>query len=288
MRKRKHPDCDCIQNTTDMDMINQTISETIAASLKVALNESPMNTELKKVSASLDALNTTVTCLRADNASFKEALNSINNRLDGIDQCLGISDARQDTFDERLKALETKLSQISSATPECVAQLESKLASMEQQSRDCNIEIVNVPDRRNENLITIVTNLGLAIKQQVLASDIVAVHRVPHADKNDTRPKNIIVKFTTRVLRDNILTASRTAKGLHAEQLGIATGTPQRIYVNEHLTLRNKKLFRECRERARKYEFKYVWVKHGIVLVRKSDSAPVLAIRTELDIHKIK
>jgi hypothetical protein len=128
-----------------------------------------------------------------------------------------------------------------------------------------------MPERRNENLVSIVELLGDVLKCPIRSADIIAVHRVPHADQRNSRPKNIIVKFSSRIQRDNILAAYRANKGLDSSQLSI-TGTPYTVYLNEHLTLNNKMLFRQCREAAKKYEFKFVWVKHGIVLVSKSET----------------
>ncbi|XP_052749331.1 uncharacterized protein LOC128200306 [Galleria mellonella] len=171
--------------------------------------------------------------------------------------------------------------------PELIKTLEFKIGHMEQQARECNIEISNVPERRNENLLAITTNLGAAINQKILSSDIVSIHRVPHASREDTRPKNIIVKFTTKILRDNVLAACRLKKGLNSEQLSVS-GSVHKIYVNEHLTVKNKLLFRECRQKAKIQNYKYVWVKNSVILLRKSDNSPVLAIRTLHDVVKIK
>lgn len=289
MRKRKQPDADDIEDRLKllekrsdcmMNVFSRMIDESIA-SLK-----STITCEFTKITASIDAMNSTITGLRSDNASFKESLNNINTRLAEMEKSLGAVDLRQDTLEKRLKSVENQIS-VTTDLPNTLKSLENKLALMEQQARDCNIEIVNLPDRRNENLVNIVMNLGTAVKQQIQASDIVAVHRVPHADQKDTRPKNIVVKFTTRVLRDNVLSSSRLMKGLNTEHLGIS-GSKQNIFVNEHLTLQNKRLFRECRDRAKKCEYRYVWIKHGVILARKSDTSPVVAIRTERDINKIK
>jgi hypothetical protein len=202
-----------------------------------------------------------------------------------MEKSLNFSDSHQEAFEKDLKTLKYEIQQLVNV-PNHVQSLENKLSVMEQHTRECNIEITNVPERRNENLINLLMNIGSVVKQPVLATDIVSVHRVPHADQKDTRPKNIIVKFTTRILRDNIVASCRSMKGLNTE-LGL-TGTVRNIYVNEHLTLKNKQLFRETRDRAKSCDLKYVWIKLGTILTRKTDSSPVLAIRSEHDLAKIK
>ncbi|XP_046972859.1 uncharacterized protein LOC124539609 [Vanessa cardui] len=260
--------------------INKTISESVSASLKTTIAS-----EFSKISSSLDIINTAIAGLRTDNASLKESFKSLTNQFLEVDKSICAVDQRQDLLDKKLNTIESQIS-LTSNLPGYIQKLENKLAAMEQQARECNIEIVNVPDKRNENLINIMMRLGSVINQQILASDIVAVHRVPHADQKDSRPKNIIVKFTSRMLRDNVLALSRSVKGLNADQLGIS-GSTQKVYVNEHLTLENKRLFRECRERAKKHEHRFVWTKHGVILVRKSETSPVLAIRSKHDMAKI-
>lgn len=162
----------------------------------------------------------------------------------------------------------------------------AKIESMEQNSRMCNIEICNLPDKRNENLITIIESIGNVLKYPVSQNDIISIHRVPHAQQHDTKPKNIIVKFRSRILRDNLLSAYRKAKRLKSDQLGFS-GAAVNIYLNEHLTLKNKALFRKCREITVKRGFKYVWIRNATILVREQDGYSAFAIRCEEDLAKI-
>lgn len=167
-----------------------------------------------------------------------------------------------------------------------VSRLESSINTLEQQARQCNVEIHNLPERRSENLFTILESVSNEIKYQVKKQDVVAVHRVPHADSKNSRPKNIIVKFGSRMMRDDFIAAARRAKELTTGHLKIS-GPPQKIYINEHLTLYNKILFRDARVAAAKCGFKFSWAKHGSIFVRRSDTSPVIAIRSSLDLSKI-
>lgn len=189
-----------------------------------------------------------------------------------------------DSILNRITTTEKRCSDLESQTKQIV-KLENKIEEMEQHSRQCNIELCNLPERKGENLVAIVESIGVAIKQTIGAKDIVAVHRVRHASDNN-RPKNIVVKFTSRIIRDNILSAFRLAKGLHSSKLGIA-GEERQIYMNEHLTLRNKMLLRDTKEAAKKYNFRFVWVKNGTVLAREKESSPVLVVRSNEDIVKL-
>lgn len=185
----------------------------------------------------------------------------------------------------RVKSLEIKSTNCEKNCSK-ITELENKIDTMEQKARQCNAEINNLPERRGENVIALILNMGVAVKQPITQQDIVAAHRVPHASSNVSRPKNIVVQFTNKIIRDNFIAAVRIAKGVTSDQLNIS-GTPQRLYVNEHLTLKNKKLFREARVTAKENEFRYVWIKHGTVLARANDTSAVFAIKSCDDLQKI-
>lgn len=218
--------------------------------------------------------------IKRSNADIEKSIRFINADYEDMKSRLEILERERSGFVERLCELENRDSK------QAMVALEAKIDSMEQHARQCNIEICNLPDRRNENLLTIMDSIGAAISYPVSQSDILSIHRVPHARQQDNKPKNIIVKLRSRILRDNFLSAYRKRKSIKSSELGIS-GATLPVYINEHLTLKNKVLFRQSKEVARKYGFKYVWVKNGTILVRERDGTPAIAIRSENDFHKI-
>lgn len=221
-------------------------------------------------------------------------LTKILNEQDNIKESMNFINSRFDTFTRKMEAVEAQLSsmetKVSLLEQKCqtIARLEDKIDLLDQQARSCNVEIANLPEKRGENILAVVENICNNIKFNIKPHDINSVHRVPHSDNKASRPKNIILKLRSTMLRDNFLAASRITKGITTETLGIS-GPPMRIYFNEHLTLRNKIIFREAREAAKKNGYRYVWPKHGAILVRANDSSPVFAVRSSEDVaSKIK
>lgn len=264
-----------------IDKLNAKLDKTISS----AVNPSIGN-EISKISASISEVNTNMLKLSADNANLTKSIQNMTLRFTEMEASVNFSNQRQDAFEERLKSMEER------AVTTCdvsnlVHELEHKISAMEQQARQCNLEIQNLPEKRNENLMAILEQLGSVVKHQIAAGEVVSIHRVPHADAKTKRPKNVVVKFTTKHVRDSVLAAVRATKGLNSNQLSIP-GTPHDIYVNEHLTLKNKMMYRLCREEARKHNYKYVWVKNGVILVRQLDTSPVIAVRSPQDLSKIK
>lgn len=277
LRKRKQPEMEIIDSVANVveQKINENLSvwktkldSSIPEVIKCALN-SVLESEMNKLTSSIN-----------------DSLKMITGRLDDIEKSLTFSGERQDAFDSRLKSMEGWICR-ADGMPNQIATLEYKIEQMEQQARQSNIEIVNMPERKDENLIDLVQQIGVIIGHPILPANILSVHRVPHYDKNNPHPKNVIVKFSSKILRDNIIIAARVKKGIDSLQLEI-TGTQNKIYLNEHLTPKNKQLFRSCREVAKKFGYKHVWVHHGRILVRQTDDSNVLAIRDFQDVNKIK
>ncbi|KAL4721536.1 hypothetical protein ACJJTC_001072 [Scirpophaga incertulas] len=275
-RKRKQPEDDKLSSIASFQQklekqldlwkgqLDTTITETIKKSMHTIVEQ-----EIEKISTSM-----------------KDVFKEFSARLDSFDNSLVYIMERQDSFDSRLKEIEGKF-QGNCDVSDQISALQNKIDIMEQQARSYNIEIANLPERRNENLLSIVEKIGCVIKHPVHTSDIVSVHRVPHFDNRNTRPKNIIARFTTKIIRNNFLVAARATKGLKSDQLSVS-GTVQNVYINEHLTVKNKQLFRMSREQAAKNNFKYVWIKHGTVLVRQTDSSAIFAVRNKQDVKKIR
>ncbi|KAJ2937587.1 hypothetical protein O0L34_g19067 [Tuta absoluta] len=165
--------------------------------------------------------------------------------------------------------------------------LKSKTAKLEQQARCCNIEIQNVPESKMENLENMIKKLGVTLGVPIELAAVRAVHRVAHNSAKTGRPKAIVVQFTTRRLRDNVLAAARVRRDLQSDCLLEPQGKPpQPIYVSEHLTLENKILFSKARA-LKKKGYTWVWAKDGNIMARKGDATPILHIRSENDITKL-
>lgn len=244
-----------------------------------------LSAELAQITDSLKNITAAVQVITNDNTAIKATLREVNCRLGEIDKSLNYCDERQNEFDNRLKLLEGKCTQSTQHDTQIQA-LNATIAALEQQARQCNMEISNLPEKKSENLLTLMERLSHEINYPIASSNIVSIHRVPHADRENSRPKNIIVKFATRVMRDNVIAAFRAKKGVNSSKLGVS-GQPYTIYCNEHLTLANKILFRQCRELASEKKHRFVWIKHGTILTRKSETSPVIAIRHYDDLKKI-
>lgn len=273
LRKRKQPESDLLEAFNSFQLNVSKMLNEFREEIKSNLNthQTEIKAELESFKNEQIKIKQQIAAIAGDVGSLQQSTEFISAQHEDLEKSVGVQD-------ERLKKLEKESTDVKS--------LEAKIDLLEQQARQCNLEIMNVPERREENLINVVESVGKLIACNLSRQDVVAVHRVPHASQNN-KPKNIIVKLSSRILRDNILSAYRLKKGLTSTDIGIS-GTPLNIFINEHLTLPKKHLFRAAREAAKKENYKYVWIKHATVLVREFDTSPIIAIRTADDIRRIK
>ncbi|KAH9638118.1 hypothetical protein HF086_014979 [Spodoptera exigua] len=174
-----------------------------------------------------------------------------------------------------------------------VNQLQSRLEKLEEESdkqdqwsRMSNVEIKGVPQGKNENLFDILSRIGAKIKYNVPKTQINFITRVPSPQKDRVKP--IIVSFCNRYVKEDFVAAARLESKttpLSTSQIGMPGN--HRIYVNDHLTLKSKILLTKTKKAAAETNFQYVWVKHARIHARKTDTSPVLFVKSEKDLAKI-
>jgi hypothetical protein len=81
--------------------------------------------------------------------------------------------------------------------------------------------------------------------------------------------------------------AVRKKRGLALTDLGFPESNAK-VFINWHLTVANKLLYKKTREIAKIRLYQYVWVKHCKIFVRKNTGSPNISVRKLADIEKIK
>ncbi|XP_063838176.1 uncharacterized protein LOC135087308 [Ostrinia nubilalis] len=181
----------------------------------------------------------------------------------------------------RLKTETSVLRDQNTRLSENVKELSHKLAVIEQQARECNLEIQCLPETLKENLLSTVLQLGRVLSCPLEEKDILSCTRVARLNPKSTRPKSVIVKLPSTRVRDNLLAAclnynkSHPKEKLHSSLLGYG-GDRKQIYVCEHLSPSNRSLHAQARQFRKDNDYKYLWVRNGRILMRKDDQSPVL------------
>lgn len=178
--------------------------------------------------------------------------------------------------------MKTEREQLKAANKTLVArnqELERRVCDMEQYSRKNNLEIKGVPTTKGEDCVKIIQAIGNKIECPVSEADLDIVHRVP--SKGDT--KNLIARFLSRTKKNEFVKKARKAR-LQAKDIGFHGMETRQIYVNDHLTLSNKKLFAKALELKNEKAWKFLWTIDCQIMARKTEESRAVRIKDETDL----
>lgn len=170
-----------------------------------------------------------------------------------------------------------------------------KLASnaQEQYSLKNELELAGIPESESENLCHIAMVVAKKIGVELTDSDIDDVSRAgpklswsAKISQNDKLPRPIVLKLLRRTKREEITKAAKARRNLTTED--VIPGSPKKIFINERLTKANRILFREARQRAQQYKFRFCWVRNGSIYVREDefDKKQAILIRSTADLDQ--
>ncbi|KAH9642413.1 hypothetical protein HF086_007545 [Spodoptera exigua] len=229
--------------------------------------------------APLECLRDEITELRSEFAFLKTSISKTNKELKDFNGKIKVIEARlmhAEKVQEQVGVMQSRLDR-----------LEEENDAKEQWARMNNVEIKGLPQSSNENLFNMLDKIGTNIGYPVSKAQINFVTRVPSRDKDHIKP--IIVCFCSRYVKEDFIAAARIARKDTPLTTGLI-GLPgnQRIFVNDHLTLHNKALLSKTKKAAAEMDFRYVWVKHCKIHARKSDTSPIIVLKSEKDLTKLK
>lgn len=86
------------------------------------------------------------------------------------------------------------------------------------------------------------------------------------------------VIFKTEEVKDKIMKARR-GKNLNTKDLGLENDAE--VFINHDLTVANQLLYKKTREVKRNLGYKFAWVSHGRIFLRKTDDSKILHVKSE-------
>lgn len=162
---------------------------------------------------------------------------------------------------ERISSLEKEnidLKQQNASLTSRVATLEKAVDQGEQYSRRNCLRITGVPEEATENTDDIVLKLATDLGTDVQLNDIDRSHRVGRVSAARTRPRDIIVKFST----------FRARQKLYKVRTSLKDKGYNRIFLNEDLTKVRSKVLFDARLIVKAKRAKSAWTSDGTILIR--------------------
>ncbi|CAH2106122.1 unnamed protein product [Euphydryas editha] len=219
---------------------------------------------------------------------IKQEMKDINESMSFINQKFEEMKTEQEASIKKVKNLEVENEKLK----QTVGNLGTRIDYLEQQSRSSNLEIQCVPEKKQENLYTIITQLAKTVDYEIKNVDILHCTRTAKITASSSRPRSIIIKLASPRVRDELLACvikynkSNPEKRLCSDHLGI-TGPKSPVYVVEHLSPSNKALHAATRIKAKEMCYKYVWVRNGKIFVRKCETSDYILIKNMDTLNKL-
>ncbi|CAH2096741.1 unnamed protein product [Euphydryas editha] len=245
---------------------------------------------LQDIKENLDKLTTTTEELRRDVAGITREFSVIKEEFTSLRASVEFASNQYDDINKKLSLFSNDIKKIEALEIELQdiknqhQALEAIINTNDQRDRLLNLEFVGIPESKDENLNDLTVKIAQAANVTINISDIVQVNRISPRVKIQGRPRTVVVKFQSRLIKENILSGARknriSTKSIHLP------GNPVPIFVNEHLTPYNKILLKKLKDYAKNKEIQYVWTKNGRLYMRKNNLSPAVQIQKEQDFIK--
>lgn len=157
--------------------------------------------------------------------------------------------------------------------------LRKRVAELEQYSRLNNVEIKGVPCTQGEDCVAVMAAIGEKVECPVSPTDLDIVHRVP--TKNGQQ--NIIARFCSRDKKNEFVKKARKAR-LDTRALGFSGQHMQSVFVNEHLSPENKRLFSKALTLKKEKGWLFLWTDNCHIKARQNTASRVFRIASDSDL----
>lgn len=250
--------------------------------------------EIKLFRADFKAMKTDFDTVKIDISQTTQVIQDLSSKWSELESRFGGMNDRLVAVEEKVTSLATLQKDLTIAK-NTISELKYENNLQDQFSRQNNLEISGVPSKKGENLHSILNDLCQIVNFKLTETDVDTIHRVRpfrragagSDDNQPTRPSSIIVRFTQRRRKDQLIAAVRARRGVTTADIGLP-GPASNLFVNDHLTPTNKLLLKRARELKAELNYSYLWVKDSKILMRKNDNSNIIRIAKDTDLLKVK
>uniref|UniRef100_A0A8D9FDQ1 FP protein C-terminal domain-containing protein n=1 Tax=Cacopsylla melanoneura TaxID=428564 RepID=A0A8D9FDQ1_9HEMI len=204
---------------------------------------------------------------------IKEFEKSIQHSSDQMDTLLSRLDNMQEAF-SHIQVKQQAMERENAVLKNTVDNLGRQMMEFEQKSFERNLELNGVPESVNEPK-AIMETLCKKAKVDIPAENTYIMERAKTGPA--TKPKVVIIKFESKLVRDSILKGCKVSK----PQVGDFTGNTAAnapVYVNEQLSPNYKKLFYQANQIKKEKNFAFLWLADNKILFKKTKEARTVRI----------
>ncbi|XP_063838184.1 uncharacterized protein LOC135087316 [Ostrinia nubilalis] len=234
--------------------------------------------------------------LKSHNAELTSTLSKFSEKISNLSTSVEFMSEKFDRITEEFQQQKQEITTLKNENAGLrteVDNLNSKLQLIDQLSRASSLELQCVPEKKAENVVQIIKQLGRVVNCPINDHDIHYCSRVAKLNPNSTRPRTIIAKFSSPRMRDSVLSAvvrhnrQHSQDKLNTTDFGFDPEKKSPVFVIESLSHENKQLHAAARQRARELKYKFVWIRAGRIFMRKNESSEAIFIRNSSVLDKL-
>ena len=282
LSRYKRPRMEAMSSPTSCDL-----DDDLKCEIKMML--SSWKTEQANLTKLVADQNILMTRMISDMSELKTQYGNIEKSNKEIEKSIAFVNEQYEVFQNQIKILQTETQK----NREYTESLERKIYDLQHKSRSSTIEIRNVPSSEKESLSdlnNILSAVGKTIKSPISPSDLRDIYRAP-GKAGTIRP--IVTEFSTVQKKLNFLSSvrmfnkqqTRDSK-LNTTHIGI-TGKQQPIYVDEHVSPSNKKLFYLSREFSKQHGYTFCWISNGNIFLKKRPGDKQILVKSESTLKEL-
>ncbi|KAL4718487.1 hypothetical protein ACJJTC_004102 [Scirpophaga incertulas] len=284
LRKRKQPDSNNDLGKELADFRSEIM--TFLCEFKVSNSQliTDVRSDITELNNKVSSITISMTNLSIEHNKIKSEVNKVTESVNFLSNSHDDIKTKMSCMTKEVIELKKTRSELKDCKSQLVS-LQKEINLQQQRDRLHNIEISGIPIKNNEDVVQYLMQICRKIDVPISTEDIIHIHRVPTRLPN--KPKNIIAKLKSQLIKDSIISAIRKNKGLSTSDIGLP-GDCQRIYINEHLTPYFKKLYKQARDAAAQSGYAYVWIRGGKIFMRKNDTTASFVVTDYSDLNKVK
>lgn len=168
-----------------------------------------------------------------------------------------------------------------------INEIKQDVQKLEEISCERKIEVHGIPYNENEDLNMIIANISENLDYKIEREDIDEAYRIKKLQNRNNGNKNfpIVVSFVRKSIKEKFL-AMRKKRSMFTNEIGFKEKRSQ-IYLNEYLPRKKKDLLWKTKQAKLEKRYKFLWVRNGNIMVRKTEDSNIIKINCEEDIKKI-
>lgn len=204
-----------------MDYHNYASVEESLTGAKTPLPDSPSKPPSKKGKSDDDSssvISTLSNLINTRSDAIEKMVSENALKIEGLKKTVDFVCAELNDIKGKVSHVETRLNTEEKKMGFC----EQRLTDLERYSRRWNLRLHGVNEKEREDVRAESIRICEALFPEGgirLADKIDTVHRVGRKLQNNSRPRPIIIQFSSRVARDGVWKAARTSEFLRANQL---------------------------------------------------------------------